>query len=757
MEVKWSHTVGEDIGAIAIADQNSDGKDEVFIGLQNNTVIVLDRFGTKVGEFVVGTSDKVGKIYSMDVYDVDGDHRDEIILGLGGAKETRTYEPQDYEIDTEDVSIRPKDKVLYRVIRYHGGVYVINTDGSPVWRYLTDDSVKSVHVIKGITGGKEDYIAAGVGDTAIFIYNEKSDAPIAGETCTSEDITDEESGYASEELCLDPSRCCYGLRDCSCWWSESEEVCYRSYTKTVCTEDASGSDTGWRYVEYKTLNGSVFFLGKDGRLKHRFDVVLLDNNFRPVKDVDNTIRDLTSKDLNQDEEDELLIASNNGQIIALNTSNMSHIRVLWKERKAFSEGASGIQFGDEIRRVQAGDLNGDGFNEVVGGSNAGFLVAFDHKGQVLWKQRVDDSISDIRFSDVELDGFLDVIVAVRDGDINVYNSQGAVKWSYPTGRRLNGIRIEDLDGNDLMEVITFTSRNVTVLETTEFYIKRFRADTFYNTAYDNFETGEITTANAYLEKAEELYNEIGDKDSLMKVNLLRTRIKDEIRIKYKQDAERLYMQAMNYYAINDFENSVRKLTEAREVYRKIGDDEGVSKCDSLERTIAEDARGQRKLEADKYYNKAGILFEFGNYTGAVQLLDTAKSIYDEINHYNGSVQTDILVTKIADKNYKIALTSFETREYEKALEFAEYAGQLYKKVNYYNASVNAMNLALKANESLHSRPDVGEGTTNYLPYIAGLAVLGVVIIVGIKLRRPKYDNLDVDMTGLDDDLGEGEI
>jgi len=748
MEVKWLYSTRAYVGGTALLDANGDGKREIFVGLENNTVLVLDRFGKRVDEFVLGNASQIGRIYSMDIADVDEDGAEELIFGLGGAREVRTYVPHDFEMS--DTAVTPKDKVLYRVIRNHGGVYVVNPDGTPVWRYLTEDSVKAVAWLQKPEGG--GFIAAGVGDLLIYTYNERTEDKYKEEQCTSEYIVDEESGWATEEDCLDTEKCCYGLRDCSCWWDDSPldqynpdgqtvDICYRSYTKIVCEEDVEGDVVGWRYVDYTELNGTVVLINQTGGVVNRQKVELVDDVGKVVEGVDNTVRDIFAGDLDGDKTPELLVASNNGEFVVLNMSNTSDIKVGWKGREAFrmKEGTQEIDWehGDAIRRIYAGDIDGNGMLEVCAGSNTGFIGTYDSAGKLIWKQRVDDAVTDIEIKDVELDGSNDIVISARDGNVYVYDAVGYLKWGYFIGDSLYGLDITDIDGNGLSDLIGYTMKNVTRYEVTEYYIKKSRADYYYNKAYDSFMEADYTSASIYIDKAYELYKEIDDRDSLPRCELLRSKIDVEFMEANKREADGHYTQALNYYAMNDFEAALRKLEDARRMYVKLGDEDGVENCNLLKANIEDETRAQRRLVADGYYTKAVTLSNFGNYSGALELIERAKAIYQEVSYYNGTVQCDRLIIGIADRNYRNAVNAFESNDFVNAMSYAETARDLYSKAGYHNMSVTAAELAGKANESI-GKPITRRGEVkDYTPYALGVVLLVFLATVYTRVKRPK--------------------
>jgi len=767
LELKWAYNTHKNIGDVELVDGNGDGRKEIYVGLVNNTILVFDSRGVKTGEFYVGNASQLGRINSIASGDIDADGVEELLLGLGGAKEVRTYEAQDFSINPDEITMTVKDKVLYRVIRYHGGVYAMKPDGRILWRYLTDDSVKAVAFVPRAAGG--GYIAAGVGDLTIYIYNERSDEPLSGTTCYTEYVEDEESGWGSATDCA--TKACVGLNKCTSRWDNSlveaghpekgtKDTCYISYDKQICEKDVAGEKVGWRFVEYEEKNGTVMFLDSNGRYMQRFDVRLKDDENRVVAGADNSISAIRVDDLRGNNQYDVEVASNNGEFLVLNASETGSVYALWGAKVAYLKDVetSAIKWhqGAEVRSIYSGDINNDRHKEVVAGTGEGQIVAYDSEGNLLWKQRIDDAVTGMSIVDVEGDEMGEVIVTSRDGNIYTYDSTGALEWTYPHKIPLYGLNVADIDKNDLQDFIVRTTGNLTRYETNEYFIKKFRADTLYNVAFDAFNGGDYTKASIYVDKALETYKSIRDKDGMPKCNLLRNKIDQEFKLKKKTEGDQQYNLALKYYSMNNFQNAIKYVNQAKEIYKSLGADEDVDKCDRMLATMGDEEKLQRKITADGYYNKAASLVNFGNYTGALEWIERAKAMYQELEYYNETVRCDILVISIADRHYRMALTAYEANDYPQVIKLATFARDLYVKANGYNASYSAADLARRANESMIKKtaPAPTEGV--YIPYAVGAIVLVIVMIVFMRMKTPKTPPVRLPEKKAEEDLDDIE-
>jgi len=742
-DTRWTYSTGGDTGAVKVADGNGDGRKEAYIGLLNNTVIALRPSGEKIGGFYLGNASQIGSIYSMDAGDIDGDGAEELIFGLGGAREVRTYDPHDYAFDGN--SVTSKDKVLYRIIRNHGAVYVTEADGRLIWRYLTDDSVKAVSYVEKPDG---KYIAAGVGDIVVQTYNQRADESFEEWGCTFEDIVDEVAGYTTKEDCKS-AECCEDLKDCTCRWDDDPidedhpdkgtiDVCYRSYEKQTCGYGVT-SESGWIMRDYKTMNGTLMLFDQAGKLASRYAIEVMDEQGNVIGGIDNNVRDVEAVDLDRDMSPELIVSANSGVLEVLNITNVSAPKRKWIANvtlQSFKISGGKETFKTQIRKVFAADINKDGQKEVVAGTSDGLIVAYESNGRILWRQRLQDSITGIGSADVEGDGINDLIVSARNGVINDYDAKGSIKWEYQQRDAVYGLEALDFEGNELTDLVVYSTRNVTRYETNDAYIRKYRADMYYNMAQEMFIKGDYTEASIYVDKAADTYRSIDDMDNLPKCDLLRKRIDSEFRLKNKAEADRYYNIALKYYAINDLETSLKNLDDAERVYQSLADDDDVRKCERLRETIRDEVRSQEKLIADGHYNKAVSLISFGNYTGAMDLLDRAKAIYMEYGFVNETFKCDEAVITIADSHFRVAKGAFEVGNWETTIKYALLAKDLYYRMGAVNSSYDADDLARRANESMWRKPDPGKDDNMLIIYIAA-AALALAVVVGIvfKLRQ----------------------
>lgn len=80
------------------------------------------------------------------------------------------------------------------------------------------------------------------------------------------------------------------------------------------------------------------------------------------------------------------------------------------------------------------DLDGDGFSEIIFGSDDGVLRVLDYKGNLKWYYETGGEIrSSPLIADLDGDGSNDIVFGSRDGLLYALNESGAVKWAVETG------------------------------------------------------------------------------------------------------------------------------------------------------------------------------------------------------------------------------------------------------------------------------------------------------------------------------------
>ncbi len=162
-----------------------------------------------------------------------------------------------------------------------------------------------------------------------------------------------------------------------------------------------------------------------------------------------------------------------GQIVLLDGRGQA----LWKVEN----------FPEQLRRLRAYDLDGDGRSEVIVGGKYGVIWSLSSdEGKQLWSQGIGQRVQEIR--SVEVDGnpaTTEVAVGGKIGALVVYNYQGQRLLSASPGGKVNEIATIDLDDDGRDEILVGTNEGKLVIY-----------DHQGNSLQSKIFTGEITRLDA---------------------------------------------------------------------------------------------------------------------------------------------------------------------------------------------------------------------------------------------------------------------
>ena len=771
VDTRWSRSLGELIADFVVTDVDGDGRMDVIVGLSNNSVISFNHRGTKIGEYFLGNASRIGRIYSMALGDVNGNGQQEVIFGLGGARDMRTYDPHDFQFSGG--SVTHATKVLYRIERFLGSVIVTKKTGEVIWRNPTLDSVRSVGLVKTEFGSP--MVVAGVGDLVLYTYNQATSEIETRSGCIYIPGGGER-GWTTQSLCLDEDNCCPTQKyctECSASWDDEHEICHATYIEMVCGENLGPShEIGWEYVTYRQYNGSVFFYGgTDGRLIQSHPIVLRDSGGNPIRvrktgrrivtgpgtqeirygevEVNNGINHMVARDINGDGRQNLLAASRNGEFYALEITNIGKTRQMWK-----------FNLGGEVRAVEAFSRSGVLEMGIIAGNNIGEIAAVDAKGKLMWKQRIDGSVMAIEVLDIDGDETVEIVMVSQDRNIYVLDETGNILSRHNMAEPLFNLFIGDMDINGLVDIVISSERNITRLEMDETYMRRLMADRKYESAYEAYYVRDYTKASAYIDMATRLYEEIDDRAGLQRCAQLRARIDDQFRLVLKGDADKLYNLALNYYAINELDEALENIQKSRGIYSRIDDEQGIEKCDRLTNEITDDIRMQAKIRADGMYARAVSLSNFGDYMEALELLEMAGDIFEQNGFLEDSIKAETRIISIGDKHMEMADSAMDMGDYEGAIAYGNDAKEIYLRVQRDDLAQKAHELVLLAEQG-PSKPFSELDPEHDMMFYMGIAILVLlflIILINIRSRRrfspPKDDsNEEENIDGiLEDDI-----
>ena len=721
MNLKWRYTFPSSGRSFTVADLDNDGSPETIVGLYDGTILVLSSEGMLKSRFSLGNQSKNGRIYAIDSGDINGDGKNEIVVGFGGLKVIETFPQSGFTVlNNSDGGIQWVDKVLQKTIRYIGNIYYLSSNGSVLWKKQTYNSVLDLNVVDFNRNGVKDVLVS-VGDHSIDVYGEKGNLNYTNRTCEEEYIEDEYIGYDKGECsacsaCNDES---FDYRSpCSCDWNYTSEECYISYTLRTCTVSVS-TVPGVILVEYPLMNGTVFIYDGNGNQLWRKDMLTYLLNGKINATADNNIRVVESADLNLDNRMDVIFGNDEGSLFAFNQSGL----LLWN-----------YSVSGGIKSIAVLRSNQTGGPYVVVGSENGNLLFLDRTGGLQWSSMVKKSIESIKIADVDNDDEEEIVVGSESGNIYVYDTTGIEEWYYPASSSLYYLGVVDVDKNGYYDFLVGSLTNATLYEMNKDYVLRQNANAMYTKAEFFFSQLKYSMSMAYVVKAKNVFLDIRDAEGISKCDVLVQRINNELKIGKKLEADSIYDRAVASYARNDIDSSMLLIGEARRIYTDIGDADGKKKCDSLESEINNFILSEKAVNAESIYFKA--LSELGqrNYTAALAMSRESKMLYEEICYVNGTILANRVITGVADSYYTDAQIKLSVKDFNTSLEYAKNAFELYNETKSYDGTAKA-ELLIRDIERKR-----GEGQLvdlnfdySYLLYLA-LGVLAILILLAIRKK-----------------------
>ena len=176
----------------------------------------------------------------------------------------------------------------------------------------------------------------------------------------------------------------------------------------------------------------------------------------------------------------LLASTGEGSLLAVSPQG----KVVWS--KAFPT---------QLNDVAAGDVDGDGIDEIAVARQDGKTTLLDATGKELWNQQLSfyreaPFINLVRMSDLDGDGKDEVVIGSQNWRFYVYNGAGKELWQYETVHASTSGAIADLDGDGKKEVLAGTHYYTAWAlshDGKKLWGQRFKSPICYDIATGNFD------------------------------------------------------------------------------------------------------------------------------------------------------------------------------------------------------------------------------------------------------------------------------
>ncbi len=235
----------------------------------------------------------------------------------------------------------------------------------------------------------------------------------------------------------------------------------------------------------------------------------------------------------------------------------------------------------------------DVFSDKISQSKASELIVWfsspavdgayllDLDGIMLWQYRSPSkNLRGVYSVNLDIDAGKEVVLAAPQS-IYVLDGAGKLKWSYVVPVAIDRIVITDLGDNAYADFVLSSGNKVLIYETNEKFLNAQLAATYYQQARDNYESRKYAEALANLTNAKDLYSQLSDNEGLAAADSLLLKVNLGIKDMRKDTALSLYNKARSEYYLGNHSNAKEYLLKAKEIYAETGDSDGVSKCDAL--------------------------------------------------------------------------------------------------------------------------------------------------------------------------------
>ena len=337
------------------------------------------------------------------------------------------------------------------------------------------------------------------------------------------------------------------------------------------------------------------------------------------------------------------------------------------------------QVNERIQKVYATKLSGEQSYTVIG-TDGDKIYSVGPDGNL--KSEIEVwNVTDIAALDIDNDTETEILAAVKDSII-AYYTNGSFKWNYSVGREILSLRVLSPT-----EIAVSTGKNIQLLETDNRFRINAEAYKYYRQAQGYYLNRDCRNAMVPLEKARELFKQINNSEGL----LLCDNIDEMCQHDFDKQklADEYYAQAEKYFQENNYEQAKSHVEKAIDIYIEIGDSSSVTwKCYPLKQKIEEQIFKIKLEEADRLYSNAYVQYTKDDYVNATTYLEKALGIYKEINYTKGIEDCDSLSADIekkqkmrtADEAYEEAKKMLEALEYKEAMPSLEKALAIYQEI-----------------------------------------------------------------------------
>jgi hypothetical protein len=356
------------------------------------------------------------------------------------------------------------------------------------------------------------------------------------------------------------------------------------------------------------------------------------------------------------------------------------------ELKGYYSGTSKKWEADnELRFLIAEDINGDGYTEFIASTRLNDIIVFDYNRNPLWGYHFDYAITSLSVGDVEGDGFKEILLGVnkkliiltKDGfNLKEYSFDNDIKaatafkdefntsfvmvgkdnilyaydwdkeiFNHTFDENINLIYYDNLDYKNEIEIITGTNEGVYVLSTKGKRLFTYRT---YSSVM------EVFTINLNYKGEKELIIASTDIDAITYQELKEIQITDSQTNQQQREetirgANAIFNTGKALYDVGEYQAAINKFSEARTIYQSVLYNEGINSSGTFI------SNATLHIQAKSLEDQALSLKNEKKYEEAKSTYGAAKDLYSVTND---TVKTQQMDQKIAEIDDLITAGSF---------------------------------------------------------------------------------------------------
>jgi len=302
------------------------------------------------------------------------------------------------------------------------------------------------------------------------------------------------------------------------------------------------------------------------------------------------------------------------------------------------------------------------------------VIAYDNQGNLVWKTKLENLAPVIGVGDLEGRGKKDILTLSKDYVITALNPNGSVHWEYDVGKeRIQGLVVHDLEGDGRDEVVAYSPRGLVVYELNPSFPNYERALKFYKKAVLAYRQKNYTLAIDYATQAYDIYSKINYTHgvALSKSILNRSML-------YLQ-ANELIINASRAFNDSLYEQSLGYYKKAYGIYLILNDTSKLySTRDNVERL-------EKYVNATIFFKQAQKAYLERNYPEGKRLVNKSLSLFLQLGDQKWISKAKILSKNAeeylkADSYYQEARNYFEKGRLETSKKYIQQALDIYNKL-----------------------------------------------------------------------------